>query len=310
MLISAFKNIVLLKNIWRLFFMEIKIEQNLIFGKTDKEYLTADVYHPGEGENLPAVILIHGGGYRSGSKEMYSEWGRYLAENGFVTLAINYRLATPSYPGWPGVAEDVKSAINWLVSKSNEWNVNPLKIGLIGDSAGAHLALHCTLENPTNSSFKIQVAIGVYGIYDFEQRWKDSKEKKYTSETLFGESYPEAQEKYREASPTNLTEEAAANAVFDTSFFIIWGEQDKVVLPSQSEKMVEKLEQAGINTRTLSIPAKGHFWFNIIPGVEGGTLADYPNTEVAPQIIDFLKEKLCIEEVGNFSMKTINKLQD
>src|SRR5690625_2220809 len=94
---------------------QITIENNIVFGKTDKEYLTADVYKPIKGEKLPVLILIHGGGFESGSKEKYNEWGPYLAKQGFVTMSINYRLATPLYSSWPGIIDDVWSAVNWLV---------------------------------------------------------------------------------------------------------------------------------------------------------------------------------------------------
>src|SRR5699024_4673670 len=97
---------------------KIHIEKNIVVGKTDKEYLTADLYKPITGEDLPVVILIHGGGFESGSKEKYNEWGSYLAEAGYVALSINYRLATPLYPTWPGLLEDVQSAVNWLVNHS------------------------------------------------------------------------------------------------------------------------------------------------------------------------------------------------
>lgn len=290
--------------------MEIITERNLVFAKTDKEYLTADVYRPSEGEDLPAVILIHGGGFQSGSKEMYGEWGTYLAEAGLVTIAINYRLTTPTYSTWPGILDDVTSAVNWLVSMSNEWKVNPLRIGLVGDSAGANLAMHYALRNATNASFKISAAVGVYGVYDFVQRWKDSKDNNYKTEKLVGATLEEAEEKYKDASPMNFIESAVANPIFDTSFFIIWGERDRVAFPNQSENFVKRLKENGMETKTLIIPDMGHFWFNITTGLEGGKLSDYPNTIVAQQVLDFLIEKLTIEKVGNFSASRVKALQE
>lgn len=284
----------------------IKIKKNIVFGQTDKELLTADVYTPQEGTDLPAVILIHGGAFQSGSKEMYQDWGKYLAESGFVAMAINYRLATETYSIWPGVMDDIQAAVNWLVSRSNDLGIEPQRIGLIGDSAGAYLATQYSLQNPANASFKIRAVVNVYGVYDLEKEWENSRE---MTQKFFGKSYPEAKEDYRIASPINLIESAVNNSVFDTSYFVIWGDTDKVAHPSHSEVLVEKLEKNGVDTKKLIIPNKGHFWFNIIPGLEGGTLQAYPNNEIAPVLLDFLNETLCIPEVGNFAMSRVQTLK-
>ncbi|EGQ20520.1 hypothetical protein HMPREF9372_3543 [Sporosarcina newyorkensis 2681] len=284
----------------------ITIKKNIVFGQTDKELLTADVYMPKEGNDLPAVILIHGGAFQSGSKEMYQDWGRYLAESGFVAMAINYRLATEKYSIWPGVMNDIQAAVNWLVSKSSDWGIEPQRIGLIGDSAGAYLATQYSLQNPANASFNIRAVVNVYGVYDWEKEWENSRD---MTQRYFGKSYSEAKEEFRIASPINLIESAVNNSVFDTSYFVIWGNTDKVAHPSHSEVLVENLEKNGIETKKLVIPNKGHFWFNIIPGLDGGTVQDYPNNEVAPLIIEFLNETLCTPVVGNFAMSRIQTLK-
>ncbi|RXT02836.1 alpha/beta hydrolase [Ammoniphilus sp. CFH 90114] len=288
------------------------IERNLVFGQTDKEYLTADVYRPREGKDLPAVILIHGGGFQAGSKEMYQDWGPYLAEQGFVAMAINYRLTTESYSTWPGLVEDVRSAVNWLVCKSNEWGIDPQRIGLIGDSAGAYLAVLYSVKFPINASYKINAVVGVYGSYDTEQSWKHqvSTNSDRKIEKVIGSTPDDAPEHYRDASPIHHIVQAAANPAFDTSYMIVWGDMDTVAHPSQSENFASKLKEAGIDTRTLVVPDDGHFWFNVLPGVEGGTIKDYPNTVVAPQVLAFLKERLYSPVVGNFSNTQLKKIQE
>jgi len=285
---------------------EIIIKKNIVFSQTDKELLTADVYMPCEGTDLPAVVLIHGGAFQSGSKEMYSDWGKHLAKSGFVAMAINYRLATETYSIWPGVMDDIQAAVNWLVSKSHEWGIEPQRIGLIGDSAGAYLATQYSLQNPANASFKIRAVVNVYGVYDLEKEWTYSQA---MTQKFFGKPYEEAKDEYRLASPINLIESAVNNSVFDTSYFVIWGTTDKVAQPSHSERLVEKLEKHHIDTQKLIIPNRGHFWFNIIPGLEGGTVQDAPNNEIAPLLIDFLNEKLCLPVVGNFAQSRIQTLK-
>lgn len=289
---------------------KIAVERNIVFGKTDKEYLTADIYKPIKGEKLPVILLIHGGGFESGSKEKYDEWGPYLARKGFVAMSINYRLATPLYSSWPGVIDDVWAAVNWLVKHANELRIEPLKMALIGDSAGAYIASLFTLMNPVNASFKVRVVVCVYGIYDLD---KSSQELNHDlnrlNKKLIGSSYEETPEKYKAASPSSYIKHAIKNPAFNTAFLIIWGEKDELVPPSQSKKFAYKLEKASVEIETLSIPDQGHLWFNITAGLAGGTLQDYPNTKVAPKILAYLEDKLLIDQVGNNSRALIESIE-
>lgn len=76
--------------------------------------------------------MLHGGGFESGSKEKYIEWGPYLGESGYVAMAINYRLATPSYPTWPGLMDDVRDAVNWIVKNASDRKNRAIKNGVNG----------------------------------------------------------------------------------------------------------------------------------------------------------------------------------
>lgn len=277
----------------------IRIERNIIFGRTDTEDLAADVYLPATGRDYPAVLLLHGGAWKIGSKEMYADWGPFLAEAGFVAIAVNYRLSASSYPTWPGVLDDVRLALDWFVRDADKWNINPQRVGVIGDSAGAHLAALLALDNVSRA--KICAVIGVYGVYDVKKFWEYTKKTRNDDPVgrLIGASPDEAPEEYRKASPFQLLKGVSSHSFINTSFFFIWGDSDEVVPPSYSEDFAASLQQAGISVKTLSIPGQGHFWFNIcpLPGIESGTVQDYPNTLVAPILLDFLKSKLASEEV-------------
>ncbi|WP_227002817.1 alpha/beta hydrolase [Salicibibacter kimchii] len=283
---------------------EILIEKNVVFGKTDKENnLTADVYRPNEGEDLPVVLLIHGGAFTSGSKEMYEEWGPYLAQSGFVAVAINYRLYTPEYSTWPGVLEDVKTAANWVVSNANDWDVEPQRMGVIGDSAGGSLANLLAFQSASNSSYNIRGAVSAYGVKDFEKEPENYIE-------MFGKDYQKAPHKYQEASPIDYIDEASNSSTFDTSFLVMWGENDTEVRTQTNEEFSNNLDEVGIDVEAIEYPDVGHFWLTDIPGLEKGTLDEYPNTEAAPKILGFLEDKLINTEIKNFSPDTIENLKE
>ncbi|SFE89834.1 alpha/beta hydrolase [Alteribacillus iranensis] len=289
--------------------LKIVMEKNLVYGKTERELLTADIFRPSEGKDIPIVILIHGGWFQSGSKEMYREWGQYLAESGVAAMAINYRLMTPSYSIYPSVLDDIQAAINFIIRHANEWGVEPQRLGLIGDSAGGHLASQFSLLYATNASFKIRAVVGAYGVYHLKELWKTSTDNQVRLKRLLGASYEDNRSIYIEASPIHSIEKALTHPIFDTRYFLTWGKTDKVIPPTQSVNFSKKLRNAGIQTETFEISDKGHFWFNLLPKVEGGRMKDYPNTIVATEVLKFLKKVLCQEEIGNFSISRIEQLK-
>ena len=98
-----------------------------------------DVYYPdGTTEPLPTIVSIHGGGYVYGSKEIYRRYGMDMAKRGFAFVNFNYRLA----PKWkfPAPLADTNAVLLWIRANANRYHLDPQRIILVGDSAGAQLA--------------------------------------------------------------------------------------------------------------------------------------------------------------------------
>ena len=98
-----------------------------------------DVYFPkGTTTPLPTIVSIHGGGYVYGTKEIYRRYGMDMARRGFAFVNFNYRLA----PKWkfPTPLYDTNSVMEWIVKNAARYNLDPSRIILVGDSAGAQLA--------------------------------------------------------------------------------------------------------------------------------------------------------------------------
>jgi len=97
----------------------------------------------------PALVIIHGGGWRNGDKRRINFLRPTLeyAGKGYVCVTINYRMLDES----PITAciEDVKNAVRWLRAHAEEYNVDPNNIGATGNSAGAHLAVMLGLCPPS-----------------------------------------------------------------------------------------------------------------------------------------------------------------
>lgn len=112
--------------------------RNISYGSHGKWNLL-DVYFPeGTTEPLPTIVSIHGGGYVYGTKEVYRRYGMDMASRGFAFVNFNYRLA----PKWkfPKPLSDTNHVMHWICQNAQRYHLDPQRIILVGDSAGAQLA--------------------------------------------------------------------------------------------------------------------------------------------------------------------------
>lgn len=112
--------------------------RNISYGSHGKWSLL-DVYHPHHTTApLPTIVSIHGGGYVHGTKEIYRRYGMDMASRGFAFVNFNYRLA----PKWkfPTPLWDTNTVMEWICKNADRYYLDPNRIILVGDSAGAQLA--------------------------------------------------------------------------------------------------------------------------------------------------------------------------
>ena len=114
---------------------------------TPKEYaLRADVYLPRSEGPHPGALLIHGGGWTTGSKLQMGAHGRRLAKSGFVGVAIDYRLA-PRHT-FPAQVEDCLKALEWMGRSGVDYGIDTERIAAVGYSAGGQLACLVATTSP------------------------------------------------------------------------------------------------------------------------------------------------------------------
>ena len=112
--------------------------RNISYGSHGKWNLL-DVYYPdGTVQPLPTIVSIHGGGYVYGNKEIYRRYGMDMARRGFAFVNFNYRLA----PKWrfPAPLWDTNAVMEWVCKNAARYHLDPERIIVVGDSAGAQLA--------------------------------------------------------------------------------------------------------------------------------------------------------------------------
>lgn len=280
--------------------MEIELQRGLEYARHDGQNLTGDLYAPKAAGKYPALVAVHGGGWQVGSADFYGYWGPWLAQRGYVLFAIDYRLARANRKTFPEAVHDVRAAVQFLRARAEALKVDPERIALIGDSAGAHLAALVALagdgpllrggypdDSHASVSTKVKVCIGIYGVYDLAAQWEHDlldRPLDNITQKFLGASLVENRRLYFEASPVSY----ALRENNQTAFLLSWGTEDDVVeRRTQSEALQRALKQAAFFVRPVVVHGAPHFWASD-PIEEPGSLPGF----LAPRLLRFLQERL------------------
>lgn len=218
--------------------------------------LKADVYVPhGEGP-FPAMIVVHGGAWATGTKQQLAGIAQGLAKQGYTTAAISYRLAPQDK--FPAQVYDCQAAVRWLRENAVKFKLDPNRIGGYGYSAGGHLvAMLGTLDDDdfrepgladNVPSARLQAVVAGGAPCDFRMLPADSERLAY----WLGGTPADKPEAYRDASPANYI------TADDPPMFFFHGADDDIVPIRSPRRMVEKLKAAGVPVVMHEIPAAGH----------------------------------------------------
>ena len=118
----------------------IEVRRDLVYAEYGSRRMKLDVYLPPKANpssRRPGVLVVRGGGWRTGDKEFFGFIAGQLARDGFVAVSVEYR--TLEEAKFPAAVYDVKAAVRWLRGNAAMYGVDPNAIGAIGGSAGAHL---------------------------------------------------------------------------------------------------------------------------------------------------------------------------
>ena len=135
----------------------VDVRRDVEYGTANGKRLLLDAYVPAGGDRRPAVVMIHGGGWRVGDKASWRPEAEQLAAKGWVAFSINYRLDEPAV--FPAEIDDAQAAVRWVRSHAGEYGVDPSRIAALGESAGGHLtAMLATLDSgPLDAGARIAV---------------------------------------------------------------------------------------------------------------------------------------------------------
>jgi acetyl esterase/lipase len=240
----------------------IQTQLNIVYDKIGERALLLDVFYPQKLKNkkYPGVILIHGGGWKSGDKSQMHAMAKILADKGYIAFAVEYRMSLEAK--YPEAVFDLKSAIRWMRANAKQFNLDVKNIASLGVSAGGQLA--ALLGNTNNKeefegfnrgnkkvSSSIQAIVNIDGTLAF--RHPESSEGKSAGEWLGG-SYEESTKNWESAAPLNHVSAKSVPILFINSSIPRFhaGRTD----------MIKKLDQYGIYSEVQEFPDTPHpFWF-------------------------------------------------
>jgi acetyl esterase/lipase len=203
----------------------------------------------------PAVLLIHGGGWRIGDKANARELNiaTHLTAQGYAVFSINYLLNTDESVAWPTNFTDCKAALRYLKQRASEFGVDPNRVAIMGGSAGGHLAMLVgataggagleSLGLPTDYDDTVRCIIDFYGPHDVRGR---------RAKVFAGRTEAETMANAEMASPVIYFGSATP------PIFIAHGTADAIVPVETSRELVEILKQRGIEHEYVEIPGAPH----------------------------------------------------
>lgn len=206
----------------------------------------------------PAIVFIHGGGWRGGDKGggMWRSLPMEYAVRGYVCVSVNYRLTGDGVDIF-GCIDDCRCAVRWLRAHAEEYNVDPNRIGAYGNSAGAHLVSLLGVTEPKKDelaqdapfrehSSRFQAVCCSAPPTNFNQWGEDTQPR-------FAHLFKEDDKSGREtASPVTFADADAP------PFLIIHGTADRTVPVQQGDDLAEKLKAAGADVTYIRVDGAGH----------------------------------------------------
>ncbi len=232
--------------------------RNVVYKKLSDGELKCDIFIPSGTGPFPAILAVHGGAWRSGTKFTMLRHAWRMVSAGYVVVAIDYRHA-PKHK-FPAQIHDCKHAVRWMRANADAYKIDAQRLGAFGYSAGGHLVALLGTTSPRDglegeveaslAGFSSRVQCVAAGGAPCEFSWIAPN-----SNTLvywLGKSKSASPEVYQLASPTNYV------TIDDPPFFLFHGKSDWIVPWESSLKMHRKLLDADLISQHEIAHGNGH----------------------------------------------------
>ncbi|MDI1313602.1 alpha/beta hydrolase [Prosthecobacter sp.] len=238
----------------------VTFTRDIEFANPDNQHLQVNLAQPKDGTGpFPAVVCIHGGGFRAGKREGYDKLLLTLAQHGYVAIAVTYRLA-PAYQ-FPAAVHDCKAAVRWLRANATQYHVDPARIGAMGGSAGGHLAQFLGVtagvpqfegEGNLDQNSAVNCVVNFFGPSDFTKSYDKSVDAKDVLPLFFGGDLSTKRREHIIGSPLYWVTPNAAPTL------CLHGTADEYVAYEQASWLVDKLKAATVEAELVGFEGAGH----------------------------------------------------
>ena len=233
-----------------------KTELNLTYGTDPAQKM--DIYLPSgrTSSSTKVIILIHGGAWTQQDKTDFTPYVDTLKLRlpGFAIFNINYRLATGAINFFPTQENDVKTAIGFIFSRTDEYRISQ-KFVLLGASAGAHLSMLQAYKY-TNPVI-IKAVVDFFGPADITDMYNNPASilaPPAAIAAVVGATPASNPALYQQSSPINFVTAQSPPTI------ILQGGADVLVSPSQSVALHTKLQTMGVVNQYVFYPTENHGW--------------------------------------------------
>lgn len=247
---------------------DLMIHSNQVYASYANRDLYVDIIQPKrktKNHKFPVAILIHGGGWRSGNKQMEWPMACELARRGYAAVCVEYRLSVEA--PYPAAVIDAQTAIRWVKANSKKYNFDKNQVVLIGNSAGGQMAALLGTVNNRNPIFtgplykgqsnRVKAVVNIDGILAFihpESGEGEDRPGKPSAATLwFGTSVDDDPQSRNEASALFHVNKKSAPILFINSSIPRFH--------SGRDDMIKKLDRYKIESHVFEFEKTMHpFW--------------------------------------------------
>jgi acetyl esterase/lipase len=276
----------------------VRVEKDISYAETKNPRQTLDLYLPKQpkvASPLPVIVNIHGGAFRDGDKTMgVTEVLGLVSSGDYALVSIEYRLTGEAI--WPAQIYDCKAAIRWVRANAKKHNLDPEKIGVIGESAGGYLSAMLGMTGADDglegdvgpykgTSTKVRCVVDEFGPSDLLTMGGNHDAPGSPESILVGGPLQKNKDQARAASPITYISKN------DPPFLILHGTADPKIPFSQSERFTKSLKKAGVECYFVPIKGAGH----------GG----FRSPEVPKLVRQFFDTHLRGQDVGKISEQPV-----
>ncbi len=248
----------------------VRIDRGIVFARPQGIPLSLNLYRPPVPSPYPgpypAIVMIYGGAWQSGSPESNETFSRYMAAQGYVVIAIAYRHA-PQFR-YPSQQQDVQSALAYIQTHGAAWGVDTDRIALMGRSAGAQLAAIAAYapDSPLPNTPSVRAVVNYYGPVDLTAGYADPPvpdpiDTRGVLENFLGGSPQAVPDLYQRASPATYVRPHLPPTL------LVYAGRDHVVQAKFGRQFHDQLQAAGNRAIFLEIPWAEHAFDAVFNGV-------------------------------------------